>query len=71
MGTAGLQLWHDGKRAGNSVMTIVVPDLAAEKARLASVGILPASEAHGDFGAVANSFDQENNRIILAEPPHD
>ena len=69
MGAAGLQLWRDAERAGNAVMTIVVSDLSAEITRLAAERILPATEARGDFGAVANFFDQENNRIILAEPP--
>ena len=68
-GAAGLQLRLDDERAGNAVMTIVVSDLAAEKERLAAEGILPATEASGDFGAVANVFDQENHQIILAEPP--
>jgi len=69
MGTAGLQLWRDDERAGSAIMTIVVPDLAAEKERLAAHGISPATEASGAFGTVANFFDRENNRIILAEPP--
>ncbi|MBO9198391.1 VOC family protein [Rhizobium sp. 16-449-1b] len=67
--TGGLQLWCDDARAGNAVMTIVVPDLDAEKERLSAHGILPETEARGAFGAVANFFDEENNRIVLAEPP--
>ena len=31
MGAAGLQLWQDEDRAGHSIMTIVVPNLAKEK----------------------------------------
>ncbi|MBB6487790.1 VOC family protein [Rhizobium lusitanum] len=50
-------------------MTIVVTDLAAEKERLSAEGILPETEARGSFGAVASFFDEENNRIVLAEPP--
>lgn len=70
MGAAGgFQLWCDQERAGTSVMTIVVPDLAAEKERLSAKGIFPETEAHGAFGAVASFFDEERNRIVLAEPP--
>jgi predicted enzyme related to lactoylglutathione lyase len=64
MGAAGLELWRDDARAGNAVMTIVVPNLTAEKKRLAAEGISPATESSGDFGAAATFFDQENNRII-------
>lgn len=69
MGAAGLQVWHDPAKAGNSVMTIVVPDMAAEKARLAAAGLTLVNEASGDFGAIAQLFDPDGNRINLAEPP--
>lgn len=69
MGAAGLQVWQDERRAGQSMMTIVVPDLEGEKQRLAPLGLKFENEARGDFGAVAQVFDLEGNQINLTEPP--
>jgi predicted enzyme related to lactoylglutathione lyase len=69
MGTAGLQLWQDDTRAGQAIMTVVVTDIAVEKARLATHGITLENEATGPFGAIAHITDPEGNRINLAEPP--
>ena len=69
MGAAGLQLWHDYAHAGHSVITVVVPSLAIEKARLAAAGLVLVNEATGDFGGIAQLFDLDGNRINLAEPP--
>lgn len=69
MGAAGLQLWHDPAHAGHSVMTVVVPSLAVEKARLVAAGLVLLNEANGDFGGIAQLFDPDGNRINLAEPP--
>lgn len=69
MGGAGLQLWYDPKHAGHSVMTVVVPNLSVEKTRLAAAGLTLVNEASGDFGAIAQLFDPDGNRINLAEPP--
>ncbi len=69
MGAAGLQLWQDNARAGQSIMTIVVPDLAKEKTRLSDAGLVLENEDSGAFGAVAQLFDPEGNQINLAEPP--
>ncbi|TPI30692.1 VOC family protein [Mesorhizobium sp. B3-2-1] len=69
MGTAGLQLWLDEPRAGKGLITIVVPDLAAEKSRLSALGMQLINEAKGHFGAVGQIFDAEGNRINLSEAP--
>jgi len=69
MGAAGLQLWEDKARAGQAIMTVVVTDLAGEKARLAASSLVPIDEASGTFGKVAQLFDPEGNRINLTEPP--
>lgn len=68
-GAGGFQLWHDAERAGQSRATIVVPNLAAEEARLSATGLTLSDHASGDFGAVAQIFDPEGNHITLAEPP--
>ena len=69
MGAAGLQIWHDPERAGHGVITIVVPDLAVEHTRLTALGLILGDIARGDFGAVAQIFDPEGNRIALTQPP--
>lgn len=69
MGAAGLQLWQDDARAGKGLITIVVPNLATERSRLSGLGLQLINEAKGVFGAVAQIFDAEGNRINIAEPP--
>ena len=69
MDGAGLQLWQDDERAGKGVMTIVVPKLEQERARLAHLGLELINTVEGDFGVVSEIFDAEGNRIHLAEPP--
>lgn len=69
MGGAGLQLWQDADRAGKAIMTIVVPDLAQEQARLAAAGLPIGEIVTGTFGGIAEFSDPEGNRIHLAEPP--
>ena len=68
MGGAGLQVWKDDKRAGNGMITIVVPELEAERERLSRLGLQLVNRVEGDFGVVAKIFDAEGNRINLAEP---
>lgn len=69
MGTAGVQLWEDARHAGHSRMTIVVPVMTVERARLDAAGVLLGPDVSGDFGVVAELADPEGNRITLAEPP--
>ncbi|MET0439698.1 MAG: VOC family protein [Devosia sp.] len=69
MGGAGLQVWHDPHHAGHSIITVVVPNLVVEKARLSAAGLTLVNEASGDFGGIAQLFDPDGNRINLAEPP--
>ena len=69
MGGAGVQVWKDEERAGKGIMTIVTPVLKVEEARLAGLGLKLLNKAEGNFGAVAQIFDAEGNRINLVEPP--
>lgn len=65
----GIQVWKDEKRAGSSLATIVVADLAAERARLVEAGIRLGPEQAGEHGLIARAEDPDGNQIILAEPP--
>lgn len=69
LGPGAVQLWQEPDKAGQSITTIVVPDLAAERARLAPLGLVPNPDVRGDFGAIAQLYDPDGNRIVLAEPP--
>lgn len=69
MGGAGLQLWQDNQRAGKAIMTVVVPDLAREQARLQAAGLPVGDLVSGGFGKITQLTDPEGNRIHLAEPP--
>lgn len=66
---AGLQLVLDRERAGDSHATIVTPDLANARKKLAAVSIEPETESGGDFGSVATINDPDGNQIWLVEPP--
>ena len=69
MGGAGLQLWQDDERAGKAILTVVVPDLAREQARLKAAGLPVGDLVSGGFGKITQLIDPEGNRIHLAEPP--
>ena len=66
---AGIQLFADATGAGHGTMTLVVPDLDAEQARLAAHGIDIGALRSGDFGRIARFHDPDGNAIVLAEPP--
>lgn len=65
----GLQVWRDADRAGHSLTTIIVADMAAERARLQAVGLELSPDSAGDWGIIAQISDPDGNRITLAEPP--
>lgn len=65
----GFQVMREPKRAGNGMATLVVPDIEAERERLAAVGIEFGPAVRGPFGGVAQLEDPEGNRLTLAEPP--
>ncbi|WP_082445367.1 VOC family protein [Sphingomonas sp. Leaf28] len=71
IGTAGIQLICDFEKAGRSVVTIVTPNMGAEKDRLTDLGLDIGPISWGSFGAIAEIADQDGNRIIIAEPPKD
>lgn len=64
-----IQVWKDAERAGRSLATIVVPDIEAERRRLADAGLHLGEASRGDYGAVAQIDDPDGNRLTLAEPP--
>lgn len=71
IGTAGIQLVLDPDKAGRSVITIVTPNIDAERDRLADLNLDIGQISRGSFGAIAEIADHDGNRIIIAEPPKD
>ncbi len=68
-GSAGIQLFADKSKAGQGIMTLVVPDLEKVTSKLASDGIKTDKVISGDFGKVTHVIDPDGNTITLAEPP--
>ncbi len=67
--SAGLQIFLDAGRAGSSRVTIVVPEMAKERARAEQAGLKLGPDQSGDFGIVAQISDPDGNLLTLAEPP--
>jgi predicted enzyme related to lactoylglutathione lyase len=70
-GNAGIQLFKDPARAGNSVMTLVVSDVEKTGLSLKENGIDLGQVQQGDFGKIAQLSDPDGNMITFAEPPKD
>ena len=66
---AGIQLFLDNAKAGNSMMTIVVSDVEKTALSLKKQGIELGKVQKGDFGKIAQLSDSDGNLISFAEPP--
>ena len=69
IGSAGIQIVRDEKKAGGSIATIVTPDMDKTRADLKARGLKLEPDVQGDFGIIAQISDPFGNRITLAEPP--
>lgn len=68
-GGAGLQVVVDPERAGNSNVTVIVPDMSAARSQLFNRGLTLGDDVQGDYGIIAQIDDPDGNRLTLAEPP--
>ena len=66
---AGIQLFKDAAKAGNSVMTIVVSDIEETKLSLKNQGIVLGEIQQGVFGKIGQLSDLDGNGITFTEPP--
>lgn len=66
---AGIQLFKDSAKAGNSMMTVVVSDIEKTGLSLKKQGIEIGKVQKGDFGKIAQLSDPDGNVIFFAEPP--
>lgn len=65
----GLALSTDPEIAGRGVMFLVVGDVAAERRRLQSLGIVLGGDIEGDYSTLAQVHDPDGNLLTLATPP--
>lgn len=60
----------DGDRAGASMLTLIVDDLAEELGRLDLQGLKPVAKSVGDFFKTARFRDPDGNQIVFSQPQH-
>ena len=65
----GVALSTDDEIAGRGVMFLVVDDLAAERRRLQSLGVVLGEDIEGDYSTLAQVRDPDGNLLTLATPP--
>ncbi len=65
----GVALANDDEIAGTGVMFLYVDDLAAERRRLKSLGIVLGDDIEGDYSTLAQVRDPDGNLLTLATPP--
>ena len=65
----GLGLSTDPEIASRGAAFLIVDDLAAERRRLQSLGILLGADMQGDYSMLAQVHDPDGNRLTLASPP--
>jgi catechol 2,3-dioxygenase-like lactoylglutathione lyase family enzyme len=65
----GVALSSDHDIAGPGVMFLIVDDVAAERRRLQSLGIMLGNDIKGDYSTLAQVRDPDGNLLTLATPP--
>jgi len=68
-GQGGLALSTDDEIAGRGVMFLYVEDVAAERHRLQSLGIVLGDDIEGDYSTLAQVRDPDGNLLTLATLP--
>ncbi|RBP46495.1 catechol 2,3-dioxygenase-like lactoylglutathione lyase family enzyme [Roseimicrobium gellanilyticum] len=66
---AGFMLSSSDEIAGHGVFFLYVADLAVERRRLQSLGIILGDDIGGDYSTLAQVRDPDGNLITLASPP--
>ena len=66
---AGLALSSNDEIAGRGVIFVYVEDVAAERRRLAGLGIMLGDDIKGDYSTLAQVRDPDGNLLTLATPP--
>jgi hypothetical protein len=66
--TAGFQLHQDATKASQGTLTLIVPDVEAERDRLILAGIDVGDIEEADYTSIARMFDPDENLVVLAQP---
>ena len=64
----GLALSSSTEIAGKGMMFLIVEDVAAERQRLAPLGITLGDDIQGDYSTLAQVTDPDGNTLTLATP---
>ena len=65
----GLMISTSDEIAGRGVMFLYVDDVAAERRRLRSLGIVLGDDVEGDYSTLTQVRDPDGNLLTLATPP--
>ena len=65
----GLMLSTSDEIAGRGVVFFYVDDMAEERRRLQSLGIVLGDDIEGDYSTLAQVRDPDGNLLTLATPP--
>lgn len=68
-GQSGLMLSTSAEIAGGGAIFLYVDDVAAERRRLKSLGIVLGDDIKGDYSTLAQVRDPDGNLVTLATPP--
>ncbi|QYF86318.1 VOC family protein [Brevundimonas sp. PAMC22021] len=67
-GSGGLQLYEKPEHAGAGTLTLIVDDIAAERARLDAAGLVVAEVEAADYTTIMRLRDPDGNLVVLAQP---
>ncbi len=62
-----VQVFTDADRAGASLVTLIVDDLAETLEDLSTQGILPVAKRSGDFAKTAIFRDPDGNQLVFSQ----
>jgi len=65
---AGCQLFERPDAAGRTTLTLIVSDIASERARLLEAGLAAGQVEGGDATSLVRLKDPDGNLVVLAEP---
>lgn len=64
----GVQVVDDPSRAGRSMLTLIVTDLAGARTDLQSRNLALGPQSGGEFAMIARISDPDGNQITFAQP---
>ncbi|WP_336969016.1 VOC family protein [Sphingobium aromaticiconvertens] len=65
---AGFQLFEAADHAGHGTLTLIVSDVASDRARLVEAGLEPGPVEAADYTSICRMRDPDSNLVVLAQP---